>query len=48
MQCCSLTSMLWVSLMLADSTVSCAAVVLAAEALGAVGPRSLDLGGFAA
>ncbi len=48
MQCCSLTSMLWVSLMLADSTVSCAAVVLAAEALGEVGPRPLDLGGFAA
>ena len=38
-QCCSLTSMLWVSLMLADSTVSCAAAVLAAEARDEVGAR---------
>ena len=48
MQSCSLTSMLWVSLMLADRIVSCAAAVLAAEALGEVGPRPLALGGLAA
>ena len=48
MQCCSLTSMLWFSLMLADNIVSCAAAVLAAEALGEVGPCPLDLGGLAA